>query len=98
MKSVNYPEYTCLLHAAKMLGKPVKWTDDRSDSFLSDSHGRASEVTAELALDAEGNFLAVRVNGYGNTRRVSLRRDAEPAVARHRRRTLPASTRPSRSK
>ncbi len=67
MKSVNYPEYTCLLHASKALGKPVKWTDDRSGSFLSDSHGRASEVTAELALDAEGNFLAVRVNGYGNT-------------------------------
>jgi carbon-monoxide dehydrogenase large subunit len=67
MKSVNYPEYTCLLHASKVLGKPVKWTDDRSGSFLSDSHGRNSEVTAELALDADGNFLAVRVTGYGNT-------------------------------
>ena len=66
MKSVNYPEYTCLLHAAKLLGRPVKWTDERSGSFLSDSHGRASEVHAELALDKEGNFLAVRVTGYGN--------------------------------
>jgi carbon-monoxide dehydrogenase large subunit len=66
MKSVNYPEYTCLLHAAKALGRPVKWTDDRSGSFLSDSHGRASEVRAELALDKDGHFLAVRVNGYGN--------------------------------
>jgi carbon-monoxide dehydrogenase large subunit len=66
MKSVNYPEYTCILHASKMLGRPVKWTDERSGSFLSDSHGRASEVTAELALDADGNFLAVRVNGFGN--------------------------------
>jgi carbon-monoxide dehydrogenase large subunit len=66
MKSVNYPEYTCILHASKMLGRPVKWTDERSGSFLSDSHGRASEVTGELALDAEGNFLAVRVAGFGN--------------------------------
>lgn len=66
MKSVNYPEYTCILHASKMLGRPVKWTDERSGSFLSDSHGRASEVTAELALDGEGNFLAVRVTGFGN--------------------------------
>ena len=45
MKSVNYPEYTCILHASKLLGRPVKWTDERSGSFLSDSHGRASEVT-----------------------------------------------------
>lgn len=66
MKSVNYPEYTCILHAAKELGRPVKWTDDRSGSFLSDSHGRGSEVHAELALDAEGHFLAVRITGYGN--------------------------------
>jgi carbon-monoxide dehydrogenase large subunit len=66
MKSVNYPEYTCVLHAAKILGRPVKWTDERSGSFLSDSHGRASEVTGELALDKEGNFLAVRIKGFGN--------------------------------
>ncbi|MDQ8731057.1 xanthine dehydrogenase family protein molybdopterin-binding subunit [Bradyrhizobium sp. LHD-71] len=66
MKSVNYPEYTSILHASKMLGRPVKWTDERSGSFLSDSHGRASEVTAELALDKDGHFLAVRVKGFGN--------------------------------
>ena len=66
MKSVNYPEYTCILHASKLLGRPVKWTDERSGSFLSDSHGRASEVTGELALDSDGNFLAVRVKGFGN--------------------------------
>src|SRR5260221_4668139 len=41
MKNVNYPEYTCILHAAKALGRPVKWTDERSTSFLSDSQGRA---------------------------------------------------------
>src|SRR3954468_20524356 len=66
MKNVNYPEYTCILHAAKMLGRPVKWTDERSTSFLSDSHGRSQLIHAELALDAAGKFLAVRLSGYGN--------------------------------
>ena len=66
MKNLNYPEYTCILHAAKELGRPVKWTDERSTSFLSDSHGRAQIIHAELALDADGRFLAVRLSGYGN--------------------------------
>ena len=66
MKNISYPEYTCILHAAKELGRPVKWTDERSTSFLSDSHGRAQIIHAELALDAEGKFLAARVQGYGN--------------------------------
>ena len=66
MKGSIYPEYVCLAHAARDLGRPVKWTDDRSGSFVSDQHGRDHEMTAELALDAEGSFLAVRVTGYGN--------------------------------
>ncbi len=66
MKASAYPEYVCLLHAARTLGRPVKWTDERSESFMSDSHGRDHEVLAELALDAQGKFLAVRVTGYGN--------------------------------
>ncbi|GAB4186291.1 MAG: xanthine dehydrogenase family protein molybdopterin-binding subunit [Thalassobaculales bacterium] len=66
MKAPPYPEYVPLLHAARMLGRPVKWTDERSGSFLSDTHGRDHQVTAELALDREGRFLAVRVTGYGN--------------------------------
>jgi carbon-monoxide dehydrogenase large subunit len=66
MKNVNYPEYVCILHAAKALGRPVKWTDERSTSFLSDSHGRAQKIHCELALDADGKFLAVKVSGYGN--------------------------------
>jgi carbon-monoxide dehydrogenase large subunit len=66
MKNLNYPEYTCILHATKELGRPVKWTDERSTSFLSDSHGRSQIMHAELALDAEGRFLAVRLSGYGN--------------------------------
>jgi len=66
MKNLNYPEYACILHAARALGRPVKWTDERSTSFLSDSQGRSQLIHAELALDAEGKFLAVRLSGYGN--------------------------------
>lgn len=66
MKANAYPEYLPLLHAAKMLGRPVKWTDERSGSFMSDQHGRDHEVEAELALDAEGRFLAVRLTSFAN--------------------------------
>jgi len=66
MKNIGYPEYICILHAAKALGRPVKWRDERSTSFLSDSQGRDQIIHAELALDAEGKFLAVRLSGYGN--------------------------------
>ena len=66
MKQPTYAEYYCILHAARALGRPVKWTDDRSGSFVSDSHGRDAEMTAELALDRDGNFLAVRLTGFGN--------------------------------
>ncbi len=66
MKAAVFPEYICLLHAARSLGRPVKWTDERSNSFVSDGHGRANEVVAELALDAEGNFLAVRLMNFAN--------------------------------
>ncbi len=66
MKASAYPEYICLLHAARTLGQPVKWTDERSESFMSDSHGRDHEMLAELALAADGTFMALRVTGYGN--------------------------------
>ncbi|WP_326880699.1 xanthine dehydrogenase family protein molybdopterin-binding subunit [Aliidongia sp.] len=66
MKAGVYPEYVCILHAARALGRPVKWTDERSESFMSDNHGRAHDIDAELALDADGRFLAVRMTGYGN--------------------------------
>src|SRR4029434_2326736 len=48
MKASVYPEYVCILHAARALGRPVKWTDERSMSFLSDHHGRDHAVDAEL--------------------------------------------------
>ncbi len=65
MKASTFPEHLPLLHAAKLLGRPVKWIADRSESFLSDYHGRSSILEGELALDAEGNFLALRVRGVG---------------------------------
>ncbi len=66
MKAQPFPEYVCLFHAARSLGRPVKWTDERSESFLSDLQGRDHEYMAELALDAEGHFLALRIEAYGN--------------------------------
>ena len=66
MKASVYPEYPCVLLASKLFGTAVKWTDERSESFLSDSHGRDHETDAELALDASGRFLAVRLHVLGN--------------------------------
>jgi carbon-monoxide dehydrogenase large subunit len=66
MKAAVYPEYVPALHAARVLGRPVKWTADRSESFMSDHHGRDMEYFGELALDAEGHFLAWRATGYAN--------------------------------
>ena len=66
MKGSIYPEYVCLAHAARALGRPVKWTDERSGSFVSDHHGRDHEMTAALALSKEGDFLALKIEGHGN--------------------------------
>ena len=66
MKASVFPEYVALLHAARMLKRPVKWTDQRSESFVSDHHGRDMVFEAELALDARGRFLATRFTGVAN--------------------------------
>ncbi len=66
MKGGIFPEYVCALHGARALGHPVKWTDTRSESFLSDHHGRDHEFNVELALDAQGHFLAIRAIGTAN--------------------------------
>ncbi len=66
MKAAVFPEYICVLHAARALGRAAKWTDERSGSFVSDSHGRDHNVVGELALDADGNFLAVRLSVFAN--------------------------------
>jgi carbon-monoxide dehydrogenase large subunit len=61
MRSGMYPELALVLWAARRLSRPVKWTSDRSEGFVSDEHGRDNVSTAELALDANGKFLALRV-------------------------------------
>ena len=61
-RTAPYPEYGVLLHAAKMLGAPVKWVSTRSEDFLNDGHGRAMRLSGELALDKAGRFLAIRTN------------------------------------
>ena len=66
MKGSPYPEYAGLFHASKILGRPVKWTDERSGAFLSDQHGRDHDFDAELALEKDGKFLAVRLTGFAN--------------------------------
>jgi carbon-monoxide dehydrogenase large subunit len=66
MKASVYPEYVCILHAARTLGRPVKWTDERSGSFVSDHHGRAQDMVMEIAFDENAHILAMRLTGYGN--------------------------------
>jgi carbon-monoxide dehydrogenase large subunit len=66
MKAAAYPEYVCILHGARALKRPVKWTDERSGSFMSDHHGRDYDMTVEVAFDKDGLIQAVRLSGYGN--------------------------------
>ena len=61
MRSGIYPEMVLVLWAARRLGRPVKWTSGRSEGFVTDEHGRDNTSTAELALDGDGKFLALRV-------------------------------------
>jgi len=56
-----YAEETAITWASKQIGRPIKWTADRSEAFLSDAHGRDHATVAELGLDANGQFLAMRV-------------------------------------
>jgi carbon-monoxide dehydrogenase large subunit len=55
-----YPEHLALVLAARQVGRPVKWVASRSETFLADYHGRGLQMTAALALDADGRFLAIR--------------------------------------
>ena len=55
-----YPEYALVAWAARRLGRPVKWTCERGEAFLTDEHARGLASSIELALDAEGIFLALR--------------------------------------
>ena len=61
MKVQAYPEYAALLFAARRTGRPVKWRATRVESFLADTAGRDGVLEAELALDASGRFLTLRM-------------------------------------
>jgi carbon-monoxide dehydrogenase large subunit len=65
-KIYHYGEEALVLAASKKLGRPVAWTASRSESFLSDAHGRDHKTTIELATDLEGNFLAIRTSTLAN--------------------------------
>ena len=65
-KIYHYSEEALVLAAAKKLGRPVKWTSDRTEAFLTDAHGRDHVTKIELAMDAEGNFLAFRTETMAN--------------------------------
>jgi carbon-monoxide dehydrogenase large subunit len=66
IRSDAYSEYCVAMLAAKALGRPVKWTSTRSETFVSDYHGRAAKLVGELALDRDGQFLAIRINWIVN--------------------------------
>ena len=66
MKGGLYPEVPVAAWAAKRLGRPVKWTCERSEGLLADDQARDMDVHAELGLDANGKFLGVRVTSNNN--------------------------------
>ena len=65
-KGKHYPEETIIAWAARRLRRPVKWIGTRSECFVSDYQGRGHQTHAELAVDREGNFLALRVDTVAN--------------------------------
>ncbi|MDG2267455.1 MAG: xanthine dehydrogenase family protein molybdopterin-binding subunit [Alphaproteobacteria bacterium] len=66
MKLFNYPEYICSLFASKKVGRPVKWISERTEAFLSDTHGRDHLTKAKMAIDKNGIFLGVKINTTAN--------------------------------
>jgi carbon-monoxide dehydrogenase large subunit len=65
-KIFHYAEEAFVTFAARQLKRPVKWTASRSESFMTDAQGRDHVTKIELALDAEGHFLAIRTETYAN--------------------------------
>jgi carbon-monoxide dehydrogenase large subunit len=66
MKTGVYPEDLAIAFCARALKRPIKWVADRSEEFISASHGRDLQTQAELALDASGKILALRVASLAN--------------------------------
>jgi len=65
-KIYHYAEEAIVTWAASKVKRPVKWTADRSESFMSDAHGRDHRTHAELALDKDGKFLGLRISTVAN--------------------------------
>ncbi len=65
-KIYHYGEEALVLAASKKLGRPVKWTCSRSESFLTDAHGRDHVTKMEIACEKDGTFLAFRTETYAN--------------------------------
>ncbi len=65
-KTILYREYPLVLEAARRLGRPVRWIGERSEHFVGDSQARDNLTVAEMALDGEGRFLALRLDILGN--------------------------------
>ena len=65
-RNAFYPEFALVAWASRRIGRPIKWTCERHEAFLSDYQGRDLFVEAELALDAEGRFLALRGSNISN--------------------------------
>ena len=80
MRSGLYPEMILVLWAAKRLGRPVKWTSDRREGFLTDEHGRDNLSSVELALGPDGAFLALRVAINLNIGAYMTQRSAGPGT------------------
>ena len=66
VRSEAYTEYCSVLLAAKIIGRPVKWVGTRSETIISDHHGRGARMAGELALDKDGKFLAIRHRWFVN--------------------------------
>jgi carbon-monoxide dehydrogenase large subunit len=66
MKAFVYPEHALVVWASRKISRPVKWQEDRSEGFVSDNQGRDHTTLAELALDAKGKFLGLRVSILAN--------------------------------
>jgi aerobic carbon-monoxide dehydrogenase large subunit len=65
-RNAFYPEFAAIAWGARKVGRPVKWTCERTEAFASDYQGRDLQVEAELALDKDGNFLALRSSNLSN--------------------------------
>ncbi len=81
MRGCPYPEHILVVWAARRLGRPVRWAATRSEGLMSDFHARDNDTTAELALDATGRFLALRVRTVANLGAYLALNTINPAIS-----------------